>query len=720
VPTQELKYSFINSDFMDGIEMELPKGIGAMNHQNPSRMASSSAFRNLTSTPKSYRPNSLPKSLPIDWNLFNKQFELNQKLKQARLKRKRTGSEEFENNFENLPYHVIDFIADCVESQCDLINLSLTCKFFNKMVNKRLYSNIIIVDDISDRCKHYDGKYTLVDSANYPKLLASLHTNEDLIPLVLEIIIDTSSNNHSYDSLDENIYSALYDLFLTHDNNLRVFENLDFNNLKKFDALLHYNRDHLIKHNYNKYTDYYHESESMEESIRRDLLRLSNFQLLDLNDINRLPPQSATSVSFVIEHEFQIGDKFQLTFAGWETLQNLTCLKLHTPHAFDVFINEAYRFHNANSLPRLNNIRTLSIANIHKVDDTRHVSRLSFHKLNSIIDLSQVEHLELKVKCHERVLCNYCVIQFMTDWYQELLVDEKSNLKGLSLISLPPSSNYNINIQWDSILGNAEFLQRLGEKLEFFFINLNDFAYVPIFEKTEALEVQDSLKLPINESILKARKLMYTNLLTSFEHLELIVIPDFFYNWAVYNNISDLSKDENVNFLNFLDSCLCAHCCGARALFKDYSKQTAFKDFKGRFKTDWQYGRLGQSLGQGRYNKLSDNPDGYRILYNYIIRELKSRIPLKQVNKVQSSLDYDKFVPNVYSKNSVIPKDHFEQLTRLMTHGLRKDLQRLVNSLPRLKKVNLGGILFKSQHISKGQIRLRAIYDDFDEVFAVA
>lgn len=698
--------------------MELPKGIGEMK-SNTARLASSSGFRNLTSTPKSYHPNSLAKSLPIDWNLFNKQFELNEKLRVSRLKRKRSTLEEFENNFENLPFHVIDFIADCVESQSDLIHWSQTCQFFNKMVNRRLYSRVIIVDDISYMCKHYDGSYTLVDSKNYPKLLASLHSNDALVHLMSEIIIDTSSNNSSYDSLDENVYSALYDLFLTQNNNLQLLENWDFSNLKKFNSLLHYNRDHLIRHNYNKYTDYYYDPVDMDELIRRDLLHLTSFQLLDLNDINKLPV-SATAVSFALEHEFQVVGKFQLSLSGWDTLQQLTSLKLHTPHAYDQFIRESYKFRNSDTHQRLNNIRTLSIANIHKVDDTTLESRLSFHKLNTVIDLSQVERLELKLKCHERSQCNYCIMQFMTDWYQELLIEDKSNLKSLALISLPPGSNVNVNMQWDSILGNVEFLKKLGGELNFFFINLNDFPYVPIFEKTEALEVQDSLKLPINNGILKARKLMYTNLLESFVKLETVIIPDYFYNWAVYNNIIDLSKDENVNFLNYLDSCLCNHCCAARQLFKHYSTQTAFKDFKGRFKTDWQYNNGVQQLGNGRFNKLDDNPDSYRILYNYIIRELKNRIPLKQVNKVQSSLDYDKFVPTVYSKTAVIPSKDFEQLSRLITHGLRSNIQQLVDALPRIKKFNLGGVLFKCYRLSRDKVRVTAMYDDFEEEFTVA
>lgn len=711
--TKDLSYSFINSEFLDDVDMELPRGFRSTAHTY--KTTSTSAFRNMTSTPRSHHPTSLPKSLPIDWNLFNKQFELNQKLKLSKLKRKRTVSEEFENNFENLPYHVIDFISDCVESQSDLINWSQTCRFFNRMVNKRLYSHVILVDNISDRCKHYDGKYTLVDSKNYPKFLASLCANDELVPLVNEIVIDTSSNHSSYDSLDENIYAALYDIFLTQNNNLDVLQNLDYNNLKKFDSLLNYNRAHLIKHNYNKYTDYYHESENMEDLIRRDLLHLTNFQLLDLNDINRLPV-SAKDVSFALEHEFQRNAKFQLTLAGWDTLQRLTTLKLHTPYAFDQFLKEAYRFRNSDTYQRLGNITTLSIANIHKVDDRNQESRLSFHKLNSVIDLSRVEALELKLKCHERVQCNYCIMQFMTDWFEELLSNDHSNLKKLSLISLPPSSNYNVNTQWDSILCNANFLEKLGENLEFFFINLNDFPYMPIFEKTSAQEVQDSLKLPINESILKIRKLMYTNIVHSFKKLELLVMPDYFYNWAVYNNISDLSRDENVNFLNFLDSCLCNCCCEGRQLFKEYSRRTAFKDFKGRFQTEWRYN---QPQAVTSYNKLNDNPDSYRILFNYMIRELKNRIPLKQVNTVQSSLDYHKFVPNVYSKYAVIPEEDFLKLTKLITHGLRKDVQRLLDALPNLKRINFGGVLFKCFKISKDKVRVKAMYDDFEEIFNI-
>ncbi|CDR38925.1 CYFA0S02e08746g1_1 [Cyberlindnera fabianii] len=717
----DLNYSFINSDFIDeDVAAGLIPGSSVGSLAAPPHTAATTettVFRNLTSTPRHSHPLSLPKSLPIDWKLFNKQYELQQRRRQSRLKRKH---EEFENTFENLPYPVIDFIADCVESQNDLISLSQTCTFFNKMVNRRLYSKLIFVDNISDKCMHYDGDYTLVDAKNYPKLLASLHANEDLIQIIKEIIIDTSSNNSSYDSIHENIYAGLYDLFLTTNNNLKILENLDFNNLKKFNSLIHYNRDHLIKHNYNKYTYYYHSSENMENLIRNDLLHLKNYQLLDLNDINMLP-LTVNSVSVAMEHEYLSHDPLRLEFAGLKVLENLHTLKLHTVVATELFISGMYKLFtdptSSLKVSRLQNIRTLSISSIHLPEDQTQHSLLSFEKLNTIIDLAQVEELELKTKCLDHINCNSCLMRFLVEWYNELIQNGESRLKKLSIISLPPNANQNVNIQWDYILSNGEFLQKFGENLEFFFINLNDFPFVPIFEKTQALEVHDHQKLPMNSDILKLRKLMYTSILDSFKKLELFVIPDYFYNWAVYNNIHDLSNDEHLNFLNFLDNCHCITCCETRTIFKQYASQHQFKDFKGRFKTDLKYGPRNPANSINRYNKLNDDPDAYRILYNTMLRELKSRIPLKQLNKVQSSLDYDKFVPNVRAGGSVIPETDFARFTKLFAHGLRPDIQRILDTLPMVKKFNLGGMLFKCHPINGAEVRVHAVYDDFCEVF---
>lgn len=701
-------YSFINSDFIDPVD------------NDPSLTAASiSAFRNLTSTPRSSHPTSLPKSLPIDWNLFNKQFALNQKLRQARLKRKRSFEEdEIKNNFENLPFQVIDFIADCVDSQTDLINLSQTCKFFNKIINKKLYTKIIIVDSIVDKQKNFDSNYTLLDLKNYPKLLATLHSNESIIQLVREIIIDTSSNHTSYDQLSNNIYESLYDLFLTKNNNLKVLENLDLNNLKKFDSLIQYNRDHLIKHNHNKYNYYCSTADSLDEIIKKDLLNLKNFQLLDLNGINKLP-NSTENLSIFIEHQHNFKEKFKITYNGWRVLSNLKSLQLSTPITLDLFIKELYAIYTndnqSQKFEKLSNIRTLSISNVHKFEEDQS-NHLSFEKLNTVIDLSKVEELELKVKCHEVVLCNTCILKFFDDWYTQLLVNEKSNLKKLSIINQSPSSNSNVNIQWDQLLTNRLFLEKFGAGLEFFFINLNDFPFVPLFEKTMALETNDSMKLPINNEILKIRKEMYSSLLKGFGNLENFVIPDFFYNWLVYNNIEDLSNDENLNYLNYLDSCHCSSCCDSRMLFKNYSKTTAFKDFKGRFNSHLNYGHQGSSLSN--YNKLNDSPDSYRIFYNYLIRELKSRIPLKQLNKIQSSLHHEKFPPNQIN-SAIVPEADFSKLVKLIIHSLRGEISRILRHLPHIKKFNLGGILFKCYQRNYNEVMVHAVHDDYNEVFKV-
>ncbi|CCH44399.1 hypothetical protein BN7_3962 [Wickerhamomyces ciferrii] len=702
--TSQFNYSFINTDFIDDSDPQL----------NPSSV---SAFRNLTSTPKSsFTPSSLPKSLPIDWNLFNKQFKLNQKLRQSRLKKRKIGEPEIKNNFENLPFQVIDFIADCVEHQTDLINLSQTCRFFNKIINKRLYSKIIIVDNIISKYKNYNSNYTLLDVKNYPKFLATLHSNDEILYIIKEIIIDTSSNNISYDQLTNNIFEPLYELFITSNNNLQKLENLDLNNLKKFDTLLQFNRNYLIKHNNNKYNYYLSQPDQLDQVLRTDLLNLQNFQLLDLNDLNKLP-DSTKSISILIENKHNFKTAFQLTKYGWSILSNLSSLQLSTTTTFDLFINELYKiYQNQPNLIKLSNIKQLSISNIHKYEDdfTSHSNELNFKKLNSIIDLSKIEELELKIKCFENILCNICIMKFFHDWYENLLSqdDESSSITALSIINQSPSSNSNINIQWDDILTNEIFLQKFGNNLKTFFINLNDFPFIPIFVKTQAFETQDSMKLPINQTILEKRKKMYDSILANFTNLEKLIIPDFFYNWLVYNNIKDLTTDENLNYLNYLDQCNCENCCEARLIFKTNSSKTAFKDFKGRFNSNLNYNTPGQTY----YNKLNDSPDSYRIFYNYLIRELKSRIPLKQLNKIQNSLKHEKFPPNQI-QNSIISDEDFQHIIKLIIHSLRPEIYKILKKLPKIKKFNLGGILFDCYRISDKEVFVKAVYDDYNEVF---
>lgn len=688
-------YSFINREFIDDLQTDT---------------VAAKSFRNISSTPLKSTPTSLPKSLPIDWKLFNSQFVLNTKLKHRQRKAsllqydEDVNGDKIKNNFENLPFEIIEFIISCVSKQTDLINLSRTCKFFNKFINKnRLYNNILIIDNISSKNLNYYSNFILLDIKNYSKFLATLHSNKTLLSYINKIIINTSSESKSYDELNMNYFDSLYDLFLTNNNNLNYFLNLDLNNLKKFDSLINYNINHLIKYKYNL---------DSSLNLNSNLLNLKNFQLLDLNDINNLPI-STVSLSILITNEFNFNSNFKLT-RNFNILSNLISLQLNTSNTFELFLNEMLL-----KKIKLDNLKKLSISNIHQITHNKN-NYLNFNKINSVIDLNKLTEFEIKFKCQSYEFCNHCLINFFNNW---CATSQTIALEKFSLINLSQSLNPSL-YQFEKLFNNENFLKFLSS-VNYLFIKLIDFPFVPIFTKNLNLinnnnnDINKTIKFPISKEILKIRKSMYSNILNNFKNLNDLIILDFFHNWFIYNKIKDLNDDNNLNYLSFLNSCNCGECRESRLIFKNCNNQMTFRDYKQRFVTDESI-RFQTNNTSNQFNHLTENPDDFRIFFNFIIRELRSRIPIKQLNQIQTSLDLKNFPTNKINKSNLISNNEFNKIIKLIIHSIDSEIEEILLNFPKIRRLNLGGIQFHVYTLSDSSKQIHALHDDFTKIYKLS
>jgi hypothetical protein len=452
----------------------------------------------------------------------------------------------------------------------------------------------------------------------------------------------------------------------------------------------------------------------MNDMIKRDILNLQNFQVLQIQDLNTIP-SSCVDLSVLIQNEFRLdsdGTDFVIEPSTWAVLQNLSSLQLNTPITYEAFINSVIL---PDHYSKLENIKTLSISNIHHNNDP-----ISFPKLSDLIELKNIRDLELKFNCHERVQCNRCILNFLANWYHS--VEHVVHLEKLALISIPPSSQFNYQIQWDLILTEDSFLERFFSGLKFFYINLNDFPFLPIFVKTPRLELDHSntLKVPINNTILQQRQLMFSKLLQYLKNCEDLTIVDWFYNWLVYENIPKVEEndDSGLNFLNYLNTCSCESCIEGRGLLKKLVKETCFKDFKKRFQTELNYHTSdSETIQQSNLNLIKSNPDEYRILYNHLLLSLKNRIPLNsQSSKISTALRLDKFKQINELSTQLISKENWELIIKLLCHSMRSHMKRIVYELPALKRLNLGGLVFSISR--RGScVKVRGIYDDYEEYF---
>ncbi|KAH3687441.1 hypothetical protein WICPIJ_001551 [Wickerhamomyces pijperi] len=541
---RDLTYNFINTDFLD-------------HHHHPT-FSSPKSFRNLTHTPTdSSYPFSLPKSLPIDWDLFNEQYRLQQKLERFRARKRRrlqaTSQKKEHDVINDIPFEIFSFIVQSIDDQNDLISLSRTCKKFNMFVNRLLYQKIAIVDSFEGSFKDLQGPinvvqtgYTVLNLKRYPKFLATLHSNDGQIQWIKQLVIATSTPDLVNEN--ENVYQPLYDLFMTRDNNLKSFHNFDLKNLKKFGSILKYNKDHLIKYNFKQYKftnliedeDIDFENVNVEELIEKDLLNLQNATVLSLNELTTLP-QSVTDLVISVENQYTLAkEQFQMTQRLFNKFANLKSLYLVNTLSLRKLTDELLSI---SPQPWFNKLQleTLSITNIHK---NYMVPPVSFEQLNTIIDVPKVVNLEIKLNCLARNVCGHCIVDFFSQWADSLLTaDSCSKLKKLSLIELqsPLTGEASlINNQWSNLFLNyADKLAVIFATVEDLTLSLDDYPLIPCLETLHTSNI--ARKVFVTPEIVRTRSRMFDSLIQCLNSdvLKVLNIPDFLINWLPYNGNSN-------------------------------------------------------------------------------------------------------------------------------------------------------------------------------------
>lgn len=697
--SSSFSYNFINEDFLDRNPAD-----NNYTYTPSSAAATARGFRNLTSTPtNSAYALSLPKSLPIDWDLFNEQYRLQQKLQRFRARKRRrlelskaqqvsagTVSDVPNKLIDDLPYEVMHLIFQCVDDQSDLINLSQTCKKFNAFVNQRLYDKIVIVDSFEGSSKDNGMKesegFTVLNMKNYPKFLATLHSSEAHIQLIKKIVITTSTPD--WVNENENVYQALYDIFLTRDNNLKTFQNYDQKNLKKFGSLLNYNKDHLVRYNFQKYKftnliedeDDDCEGVNVDALIEQDLLNLKNAVVLGLNELKVLP-KSVEELVIFIENQYTVSkEKFHMTFRIFNKFANLKSLHLTNTLSLQQFISEFQTCVDKPWFKKLQ-LQTLSITNIHKSVLTPHVD---FPQLNSVIDIPNLTNFEIKVNCLARNACDHCIVKFFIDWYEALQVSSTGRkLKKLSIIELqsPLSGEATLsNNQWVNLfLNEYDKLSLIFETVESLTLSLDDYPLIPCTTGSNLQNV--ARKVIVSDEMRKIRRTMYNRLLDSLNSqiIRELNIPDFLINWLPYTNNSWFDSNGVVDYFHSGQCDKCSqtmkhydiHKPEDRHMFNDLILKEMFTQAK------------------QKVNPLTSTMNLLSIIGSQ--KQTNDRFPLRLANNVEITLD------------------DFEKLQKCIFHSslLRGGLRRLIN----LEYVNYGGmrLQYKNVDVEKGKVLISSV-----------
>ncbi|KAH3679055.1 hypothetical protein WICMUC_001250 [Wickerhamomyces mucosus] len=700
IHSDHLNYTFINKEF-------LPDGFKSPSNYDARSLQS---FRNLTSTPTgSSYPLSLPKSLPIDWELFNNQFSLQQKLEQSRNNRyKKRKKLSLQNNsiIEELPFEIMELITNCIGKQNDLIELSQTCTKFNRFVNTKLYENILILNKSNNynNIKHMNSDFTVLAMENYPKLLATLHSNDFNLQLIKSIIV-LPSIDESFQN-ETNILQPLYDILMTKNNNLQKFYNYDLLNLKKFGSLLKINKDHLIKYNFRKYNsfnlmqdnDYENDSseiKDIDDFIQLDLLNLQNSVIFQWEDF-KLLPDSVQDLNISIENQYTMmnNNNENLNHKILNKLQNLTDLQLSNSFSLNKIINELQPiYNNSNSSFKRLKLNSLSITNIHK----NYMNPLiSFEKLNSIIDIPYLTKFEIKINCLDNLNCNgACIIEFFNQWFNEITKYDDdlklNNLESLSIIEINSTSQLNrVNNQWDYLfIESFDKMSKICENLKEFYMNLNDYPKL----LTNNTGIDDDI-----DEIISTRETMYNNLLKLFNPIKLskLEISDFFYDWLPFQKNTIFINKSTYN-LNYFNHCPCSSCDSSKNLiinnltFGDEDNLNSFQDL---------------ILRELFTNSKSSN--GFMTRFNPI----NSMHPLTNSFMAASTNKNNSFL--IFKPGLSLTIEEFYSVVENLIHSLINQLSinDLLRNYPNVIEINLGGLSFNIFNDIKGRKFIHSLFND--------
>lgn len=577
----------------------------------------------------------------------------------------------------DLPFHIIDSIISKLDSN-SLVSLSSTNSYFRLKINSKLYEKILIIDpDTSSELK--DSTFTLLPLQKLPTLVSSLRNHPENIHLINQIIINSQTNG------SENPYLPLYQIISTwKKSDLIVLENMDINNLRAFRSITQLELNPTI----GEYT--YENDEEMVENVNTiDIpfhsTKVINWTIFDFDELTQLPHDSNINELNVMMDSLP-SMEIKLPEIS-ECLPNLSSLYLNLPAATLSILNNSRQ---SNPL----RLTKLSLTNSHSIKNFGFKSgintKLSFKKLNKVVDLSNLRELELKINCDFHNNCeDECMVTFFSDWSREL---KQCKLEKLAILNFKLNSTSCNQNQFYKLINNLP--HNVIKNLEELYINVDDFTNLPrSLNNNECLDFSKLKETLINSNIKR------------------VVLPDFFQLWFIHipnlrNASPNIARSDYFNLL--VNNCDCHECIRSRKVFTKYADYDSSHGYKHKFtKLNLDEDDLSNNSMETFPIDISQKSN-FKFL-NYLVCLLKKRLSYshKNIFTVNSTLKMDE-------KPMVISKDaNINSLGQLLIHLSLFDCCKELVSNSSVNSINFGGISFEVSTANDIEY-LRAPYDSFE------
>lgn len=629
-----------------------------------------------------------------------------------------------------LPTPILESVIEYLQTD-DLVSLSLSNALLNYYCNSKLYRSIILTENNLLQPTSFSfpqQKGTILKRWKLNSFLESLNANKSLVQLIQYVTIITSSSlTHTYSTND---YEPLYQILLSYNSNLRFLENLDYNNVKKCESFLQFNNNYISKRNFKKELLYENDDLTLStDEYFSKILSLENYQLSSLTDFKLIPDDlhKLTKLSIMMEQVYNERidiEDLQLSEKLIKNFLYLKILELNSTISSEIFLTKVLNL--KSTAVKFHNLETLSMTYVHSIRSQFELI-LNNEELSRTFCFEKLKNLELKLNCDD-VNCQLCFESFVNR-----LIPNLSNLIRLSLVYITNENLLaNSRIDFDHNAGNEQTNYKLAwsnvisnltklPKLTYLYLNLNDFTFIP-FLKLSNPTISRSINIfnfNITYDYLKTKKRNFDQICSL--PLKTLILPDYFYNWKLFDIFFPTQTENDLHFLSYLNKCECDECNESRLLFELYSRSFEFTDNN----------RLVSALSRRASNSSFKFPVGsnnvsmadiknYRFFYNSFIRNLKQRLPYTdKIFKNQSGLSILEAPFNQFSligaMNEEFEKklEHYNKFVKLVMHNLRDDLKSFIKLNRRLNRLVLGGIYLIIEKESETRFICNGVYDDF-------
>ncbi|KAG7797068.1 hypothetical protein KL929_002774 [Ogataea haglerorum] len=571
----------------------------------------------------------------------------------------------------NLPDDILDTVVSDLDTK-SLLSLSLSCKKLRAHALPKLYRSLLLVDTRYNIVG--ESEFTILATSKFKQFLEALKNNRSLVSLVQRFLIASHSNN--VEGLE--ILVGMFIAFKLKNANVPLlglkefkilnettpykflFMNKEYaasQNLKKSSTLLYENDED----EFNKYSNF-----SQESSV----VSLQSYQLVNITDLNDVS-EEAREICINTSNRYQNAG-FIMTKKLMQTFNSLESLEILNSEAVDAFFSQLdEEYVRLESLSRL----SLNIKDLHAVP-----------AVERCVDLTKLEQFELKFKQTSVGDENEDINPNLVS----IFLSQLKNLKYLSLVHLNSNNLLKNQSQTSQLfLGNSNLSHCIMEHLDIFIpsiiylnVSMNNFAYLPSI----SMSYQDRMThFVVDENFLET-KFRHFHKILACNRLETLIIPDFFYNWKPFITINrEVKNQPQLNAVEYLyTGCHCHRCVETRQLLSQYSE------------------------------KLNFGSKDLSSTYSFLIGLLHTRLTKFETSSGLDILKYPALDPIEVSHYGYLNID-ISRVVQLILDNMLEDLNFVVQKLPKLKLLSLGGIQISIQR-TKTEIKMSAIQDDWSSL----